>query len=65
MAFAEITKVQTYKGNKIETVENPVQIVFVVNSDKAHALWSIADAKRYINGQPLKYYPVDVTSWFK
>lgn len=62
--FVQITGEITYKGRKIETAETPMQIVYIVDGDREHALWSVADAKRYIRGEQTKYFPVDVRSWF-
>ena len=54
-----------YKGHRIVTTESPMQIVYVVDGDREHAYWSVADAKRAINGKELKYLPVDVRNWFR
>lgn len=54
-----------YKGHTIETTESPIQIVYVVDGDREHAYWSIADAKRAINGQETKFYPTDIRHWFR
>lgn len=54
-----------YKGHTIETTESPMQIVFVVDGDREHAYWSIADAKRAINGKQTISLPVDVRHWFR
>ena len=63
-SFGKITGEISYKGHRIETVESPMQIVFAVDGDMEHAYWSVADAKRSINGVELKFYPVDVRHWF-
>lgn len=62
--FASVTSLAAYKGHEIATTESPMQIVYVVDGDREHAYWSVADARRAINGQQLKYYPVDVRHWF-
>lgn len=64
-SFGTVTAEKAYKGHRIETTESPMQIVFVVNGDREHAYWSIADAKRAINGKEVKYLPVDVRYWFR
>lgn len=64
MAFAKVASEIKYKGHRIETVESPIQIVYVVDGVRNNAFWSIADAKRALKGQPTKFYPVDVESWF-
>lgn len=67
MAYGKIASVSEYKGHRIETVEDPaqIQILFVVDGDTEHAYWSMADAKRAINGKCLKFYAVDIQSWFR
>ena len=65
MAFAKITAEIQYKGHKIETVESPIQVVYMVDGHQERCFWSVADAKRAINGQPTKFYSVDVRHWFK
>lgn len=64
-SFGTVTAEMAYKGHRIETTESPMQIVYVVNGDREHAYWSIADAKRAINGKELKSLPVDVRHWFR
>lgn len=63
MSFLTITASQSYKGHTIERTETPVQIFFVVDGNLAAALWSVADAKRSINGQQLVSLPVDIRRW--
>ena len=63
--FARITWRGFYYGHRIEKVENPIQEVFVVDGDMSTAYWSMADARRSIKGDELKYCPVDVRHWFK
>ena len=63
--FGKFTAEIGYKGHFIQTTESPMQTVYVVDGDLEHAYWSIADAKRAINGNELKYSPVDVRSWFR
>ena len=63
-SFATITAEMHYKNHKIETVESPMQIVYMIDGDREHCYWSVADAKRAINNQPFKYYPVDIRHWF-
>lgn len=64
-SFGKFTGEIGYKGHFIQTTESPIQIVYVVDGDLEHAYWSIADAKRAINGKELKYLPVDVRHWFR
>lgn len=64
-SFGTVTAEMAYKGHRIETTESPMQIVYVVDGDREHAYWSIADAKRAINGKELKCLPVDVRHWFR
>lgn len=64
-SFGTVTAEIAYKGHRIETTESPIQIVYVVDGDRERAYWSIADAKRAINGQELKFVPVDIRDWFK
>ena len=64
-SFGTVTAEMVYKGHRIETTESPMQIVYVVDGDLEHAYWSVADAKRAINGKELKYLPVDVRHWFR
>lgn len=64
-SFATITGKVTYKGHTIETVESPMQIVYMVDGHKERCFWSVADAKRAINCQPTKFYSVDVRHWFR
>lgn len=61
--FAHTTQTCQYKGHTIEQYESPMQTVFVVDGRFDSALWSLADAKRFINGKELKFYPVDVRHW--
>ena len=63
--FGKFTAEIGYKGHFIQTTESPMQIVYVVDGDLEHAYWSVADAKRAINGKELKYLPVDVRHWFR
>lgn len=63
--FGKFTAEIVYKGHFIQTTESPMQIVYVVDGDLEHAYWSVADAKRAINGKELKYLPVDVRDWFR
>ena len=60
MSLLTITSSRTYKGHTIEVTESPIQIFFVVDGNRAAALWSLADAKRSINDQPLVSLPVDI-----
>ena len=53
-------KTITYKGHKVARVESYLQTFFVVDGDYANALWSVADAKRMINGQGTVSLPVDI-----
>lgn len=64
-SFGTVTAEKVYKGHIIATTESPIQVVYVVDGNREHAYWSIADAKRAINGQELKSFPVDVRDWFK
>lgn len=64
-SFGTVTAEIAYKGHRIETTESPIQTVYVVDGDRERAYWSIADAKRAINGQELKFVPVDIRNWFK
>lgn len=63
-SFGKFTAELGYKGHFIQKTESPMQIVFVVDGDLKHAYWSIADAKRAINGKPTKSVPVDIEHWF-
>jgi len=63
--FGQVTAEVMYKGHKIETTESPMQIVYVVDGQRENAYWSMADAKRAINGQSLTYYPTDIRHWFR
>lgn len=63
-SFGTVTAEMAYKGHRIETTESPMQIVYVVDGDLEHAYWSMADARRAIRGDELKFYPVDVRHWF-
>ena len=63
--FAQTTAETAYNGHRIERVESPMQIVFVVDGDRKNAYWSMADAKRAINGCLLKYFPVDIEHWYR
>lgn len=63
-SFGQFTAEVSYKGHLIKTAESPIQIVYVVDGNLNSAYWSIADAKRAINGLPTKYFPVDIESWF-
>lgn len=62
--FGQITWRGSYKGHSIEKAESPLQEVYIVDGDLELAYWSMADARRAINGKELKYYPVDVRNWF-
>lgn len=64
-SFAQITACILYKGHRIETVESPMQIVYMVDGHRERCFWSIADAKRAINCQPTKFYSVDIQHWFR
>lgn len=64
-SFGTVTAEMAYKGHRIDTTESPMQIVYVVDGDREHAYWSVADAKRAINGKELKSLPVDVRHWFR
>lgn len=64
-SFGTVTAEMRYKGHRIETTESPMQIVYVVDGDCEHAYWSVADAKRAINGKDLKSCPTDVRHWFR
>lgn len=65
MAYAQVTGLAAYKGHRIETVESPLQVVYVVDGDRKRGYWSMADAKRSINGKAIIYEPADVNSWFE
>ena len=60
MSLLTITAKSTYKGHVIERTESPMQIFYVVDGDRGNAYWSMADAKRAINGQILKSCLVDI-----
>lgn len=64
-SFGQVTSTTAYKGHVIETTESPMQVVYVVDGDREHAYWSIADAKRAINGKQTISLSVDVRSWFR
>lgn len=64
-SFGTVTAEMAYKGHRIDTTESPMQIVYVVDGDREHAYWSVADAKRAINGKELKSLPVDIRHWFR
>lgn len=49
-----------YKGHEIAHVETYFQAFFVIDGDLLHAYWSMADAKRAINGHSLSYEPVSI-----
>lgn len=49
-----------YKGHTIERMDSFIQTFFVVDTNLGSAYWSVADAKRAIRGEELKYYPVDI-----
>lgn len=61
MSLLTTTREISYKGHKIEQVESPVQIFFTVDGCLTTAYWSIADAKRAINGVLTKSQPVDIS----
>lgn len=61
--FGKITWRGSYKGHSIEKAESSLQEVYIVDGDRKRAYWSMADARRAINGVELKYYPVDVRNW--
>ena len=61
--FLSITATWSYKGHTIERTESPIQIFFVVDKNLAEALWSLADAKRFINKTALVSQPVDIRHW--
>ena len=63
--FAQITASTAYKGHRIDTVESPMQVVYMVDGRAEACYWSIADAKRAINAQQTKSLPVDVRHWFR
>lgn len=63
--FGKYTAEIGYKGHFIQTTESTMQIVYVVDGDLEHAYWSVADAKRAINGKELKSLPTDVRHWFR
>ena len=65
MAFAKITAEIQYKGHRIETVESPIQVVYMVDGNRERCFWSVADAKRDINWKPTKFLPVDIRHWFR
>lgn len=65
MAFVNIVAEVKYKGHVIETVESPIQRVFMVDGHRERCFWSMADAKRAINCQPTKFYSVDVRHWWR
>ena len=60
MSWLTVTETRVYKGRKIETTETPLQRFFVVDGDLSAALWSLADARRAINGQQTVSLPVDI-----
>lgn len=55
-----ITDTKAYKGHKIERAETPFQVFYVVDGRSECALWSMAEAKRLINGQDLKFNTIDI-----
>lgn len=65
MAYAQVTGMATYKGHRIERVESPLQVVYVVDGNRARGYWSMSDAKRSVNGKVIIYEPADVNSWFE
>lgn len=64
-SFVQITGEIMYKGHRIETVESPLQVVYMVDGQRDRCFWSVADAKRAINCQPTKFYSVDVRHWWR
>ena len=60
MAFLQTIQTIAYKGHEVARVDSPLQTFFVVDGDYSRALWSVADAKRMINGAALKSEPVDI-----
>lgn len=63
--FAQITATVAYKGHRIDTVESPMQIVYMIDGNESACYWSMADARRAVNSKPTVYCPVDVRNWFK
>lgn len=57
-----LTVIETliYKRHKIDKAESHLQTFFIVDDKLEAAYWSVADAKRAVNGQPLKYEAVDI-----
>lgn len=51
----------SYKGHTVATVESFMQRFFVIDSNLEAAVFSMADAKRQINGQPTRYESVNIT----
>ena len=60
MAFLQTIRTEQYKGREIARVESPLQVFFVVDGDFRRAVWSVADAKRMINGKATLSEPVDI-----
>ena len=56
-----VTDTLTYKGHKIEKTESYFQIFYVVDGHLEIAFWSVAEAKRHINGQDLKFNTIDIS----
>ena len=63
--FATVTASIAYKGHRIDTVESPMQIVYMIDGNAAACYWSMADARRAVNAQQTKFFPVDVRHWFR
>lgn len=60
MGLLQTTRTDHYKGHEIARVESPLQTFFVVDGNYSRALWSVADAKRMINGKDTLSEPVDI-----
>lgn len=63
--FAKIAATVFFRGHRIDTVESPMQIVFMVDENAGACYWSMEDARRFIRGQQTKSLPVDVRHWFR
>ena len=60
MALLQTIQTISYKGHEVARVESPLQVFFVVDGDYSNDYWSMADAKRAINGQGTVSLPVDI-----
>lgn len=54
----------TYKKHSIQAWESPIQRVYVIDGDTSTAYWSISDAKRAINGEPILFQPCSIDPTF-